>query len=327
MYTQPICVMYHFVADPESTPWPRLISRRTSEFAGQLDFLCANYEPLTMERLRAFYRGEAALPGRGFLLTFDHATRDHIENVLPELQSRGLEGTFFVYTQVPEEGRICAIDKQRFLEYAFEDYLALLEKFAEHALHLCPDLDPSEVKPTPENLASARNYLKQFRFYSNEERFFRHLRDNVLARDVFQGVISRLFYDVFGSEVVFAGRHYLSWDELRAMRAAGMEIGGHGHRHLIMSRTPARQQMADVDECVRLLRKRLGVAADMFSYPNGSYNCDTLSALREAGVKLAFTTHDGTGIRPGRPLEIGRVDTTSLPTDADAMLEPVAMDV
>jgi len=318
MQTDAFCVMYHFVADAEHTPWPRLVSRRTGDFAAQLDTLCTRGEPLTLDRLRAFFHGEEALPPRGFLLTFDHATRDHLDNVLPALQSRGLQGIFLPYTQAIEEHRICPIDKQRFLEYAFEDYLDLLRCFAEHVRRQCPDLAPATVEPSGDNLIQARTYLSQFAFYSDGERFFRHLRDEVLAPSAFEGAIAALFEEVFGSEADFARAHYLSWDDLRALRDAGMEIGGHGHRHLAMSRTPADEQRADVRTCVGLLRERLGVPADLFAYPNGGYNADTLSALREAGVVLAFTTNLETGISPDRPLEMGRIDTTALPTECES---------
>lgn len=318
MSPSPFCVTYHFVADPEETPWPRLVSRGRRAFEAQLDYLCAHHEPLTLEQIRAFFGQGAALPSDGFLLTFDHATRDHLEIVLPALESRGLQGTFFVYTHVIDQGRICSVDKQRFLEYSFEDYLDLLKHFAEHVMRRCPDLDPRSIEPNARNLEQTRHYLAQFPFYSDGERFFRHLRDRVLLPSVFEEAISAMFQEVFGSEAEFARAHYLSWDDLSTLRNAGMEIGGHGHRHLPMPRTPPEVQLADVQTCVHLLRQRLRVPADVFAYPNGDYNPETLSALRTSGVTLAFTTDPGAGISKGRPLEIGRIDTAFLPTKAGA---------
>jgi len=311
------CVYYHFVADAEATPWPKLVSLRTADFARQLDYLCSRFEPMALEDVRAFYRGERPLPRRGFLLSFDHGTKDHLENVLGELEARSLKAVFFVYTCVQEEGRICAIDKQRFLEYVFDDYLELLRRFAEHALRLDDGLERSRIEPTPENLARSRRYLEQFAFYSDGERFFRQLRDRVLEPGLFARVIGHMFEDRFGPEREFARAHYLSWDDLRELRDAGMEIGGHGHAHLIMDKTPAEEQRKDVARNLGLLRERLGVAADCFSYPNGAYGEATLDVLRQSAVKLAFTTDAETGFRRDRPLEIGRVDTASLPMKPD----------
>jgi len=316
MCSEFITVMYHFVADAEKTPWPKLISRRTAAFRGQLDYLCANYEPVTLADVRAFCLESASLPRKGFLLTFDHGTVDHFENVLPDLTKRGLEGTFFAYTQVQQEGLICSIDKQRYLEYMFEDYTELLRKFAEHVLRACPQLVRRDVEPSVENLLEAREYLKPYSFYSDGERFFRRLRDRLIPPPVFTEVISSMFEEVFGDEVSFARTHYLTWEHLAAMRDAGMQIGGHGHRHLSMANTPLEGQIADVEQNVACLRDHLGIEVDSFALPNGAYNADTLSAFRRAGVRLAFTTNPDTGLKRDAPLEIGRVDTNGLPTGA-----------
>jgi len=313
MNSEFVTVMYHFVADPDDTPWPGLVSCRTGQFKAQLDYLCRNYDPVTLDSVRRFCAGEGFLPAKGCLLTFDHGTRDHLDNVLPELDKRGLQGSFFVYTEVQEEGRIAPIDKQRYLEYKL-DRLVLLQKLCEHALRLDPTLDRASLEPTPDNLLEAREWecLKPYPFYSDAERFLRKIRNTVLPLYVFTGAVSAMFAETFGDEAAFAHAHYLTWDDLAGMRDAGMEINGHGHRHLPMDRTPLAEQAADVERNTQLLRDRLHVPADAFAYPNGACNANTFSALGQSGVKLAFTTEAVKGISCDTPLQIGRLDTAGL---------------
>ncbi len=99
----------------------------------------------------------------------------------------------------------------------------------------------------------------------------------------------------------------LSWQELREMKAAGMEIGSHGVTHQSLAELTYDQQLQEINESKRLLDKNLNQTTRYFCYPNGSYNQDTLRLLQEAGFVLAVTIEPGWASPEDNPLLLNRV--------------------
>ncbi|MGA2392108.1 MAG: polysaccharide deacetylase family protein [Candidatus Lustribacter sp.] len=87
------------------------------------------------------------------------------------------------------------------------------------------------------------------------------------------------------------GRH-ASWSQLRAMRAAGMEIGCHGTRHLDLSRIGRSGAAHEVDHCVAALTHYLA-RPTTYAYPAGRWDAYTLTLMRRAGIKAALTERPG----------------------------------
>ncbi len=93
-------LMYH---DVSPTP-PDDIYRAASnvlpaEFAKELDYLkCAGYTTVTMAQLFEAIHGEAALPARPIILSFDDGYENHYSQVFPMLKARGFAGSFAVIT-------------------------------------------------------------------------------------------------------------------------------------------------------------------------------------------------------------------------------------
>jgi peptidoglycan/xylan/chitin deacetylase (PgdA/CDA1 family) len=86
----------------------------------------------------------------------------------------------------------------------------------------------------------------------------------------------------------------LSWEELRHIHSEGLlEIGGHTHRHPILSRCTPAQRDDEIHTCARKLRDALGHPVRWFAYPNGGHGdfdaraCQP--ALEAAGFEAAFS--------------------------------------
>lgn len=92
----------------------------------------------------------------------------------------------------------------------------------------------------------------------------------------------------------------LGWDELKALRDRGWEIGSHAHRHV---RKPGYHELcASRDE----LEKHLGTKATALAYPYGAYDAETISAAQRAGFRCAATTKSGLASRE-TPFQLRRV--------------------
>lgn len=68
-------------------------------FAAQLDWLAARgFHTVSLRDVVQSRQDHRPLPPRSIVLTFDDGTEDALRVVLPELQKRGMRGTFFVIT-------------------------------------------------------------------------------------------------------------------------------------------------------------------------------------------------------------------------------------
>jgi len=94
---------------------------------------------------------------------------------------------------------------------------------------------------------------------------------------------------------------YLSWDEMKEMAGSGLiEIQAHSHNaHFLVGKEPAllTWSAAEIKRDLRKLNeamRRAGLqAAQAYAYPYGAYDAEVQAALRESGIKLAFTTEHG----------------------------------
>jgi peptidoglycan/xylan/chitin deacetylase (PgdA/CDA1 family) len=87
------------------------------------------------------------------------------------------------------------------------------------------------------------------------------------------------------------GRH-LTWPQLRAMRAAGMEIGCHGTHHLDLSTLKPAAAFAEVDHCVVTLAHYLN-RPTTYAYAAGKWNATILALMRVENLKAALTEQPG----------------------------------
>jgi len=104
--TVPI-LMYHYVSPlPADADTIRQDLTVTPEaFAAQLAYLREQgYTSITLFDLAAALRGEASLPEKPIVLTFDDGYADTYTVVFPLLQQYGFKGTFFVIAYVVEGG-------------------------------------------------------------------------------------------------------------------------------------------------------------------------------------------------------------------------------
>lgn len=94
------------------------------------------------------------------------------------------------------------------------------------------------------------------------------------------------FYIVSG----FVGEPgYLTADEVRTIRAAGMEIGAHTINHRDLSKVDEATARAEVIESKAQVEAISGGPVHSFCYPSGKYTDATLALVREAGYDNATT--------------------------------------
>src|SRR5215212_1671763 len=81
--------------------------------------------------------------------------------------------------------------------------------------------------------------------------------------------------------------NYMNADEIRALYAAGWEIGSHGLSHIDLMTRPDRQA-DEIVESRRKLQATLGIPILSFAYPFGAYDSDSLHYVHSAGYIAAL---------------------------------------
>lgn len=103
-----------------------------------------------------------------------------------------------------------------------------------------------------------------------------------------------------------AGR-LLNTDELRQLKAAGMEIGSHTVSHARLPTLDAAALQAELRESKRALEDVLGQSVHSFAYPYGQWDDRSEAAVKEAGYAAACTTRTGWALRDGDRYRIRRL--------------------
>jgi peptidoglycan/xylan/chitin deacetylase (PgdA/CDA1 family) len=83
------------------------------------------------------------------------------------------------------------------------------------------------------------------------------------------------------------GRAMLGWDELRAIAASGIEIGGHTHRHPQLDVLAPAAAREEIRRCRIVLEDGIGQPVRSFAYPHGYASATTQRLVREAGFTSA----------------------------------------
>ncbi len=86
---------------------------------------------------------------------------------------------------------------------------------------------------------------------------------------------------------------YATWDQLREMANAGMEIGSHSIDHLDLRGQSIAFQTNQIAGSKQIIESRLGSAIKTFSYPSGRYDANTIAVLRANGYLGAVTEIQG----------------------------------
>lgn len=256
-------LIYHRVlerADPLLADTPDLAA-----FERQLEIVSRYFQPLPLSeavmRLRA-----GSLPERALAVTFDDGYADNVEVALPALQRFGIPATFFIAAGFIGGG---AMWNDRVTE--------ALRKATGPVLDLeRPGLGHYRIGDAGERRAAIGVLLSRLKYLDIDERLAR-------VADV-----------EAACAVADAPNLMMSSDQLRALRAAGMEIGGHTVHHPILARLAPEAARREIADGKAMLERILGEPVRLFAYPNGvpgrDYRPEHVSMVREAGFEAAVST-------------------------------------
>ena len=102
------------------------------------------------------------------------------------------------------------------------------------------------------------------------------------------------------------GTRLATWENVRALQAAGVEIGGHTVNHAVLSNLPLAEARREVEGCRDQLTAHLGARPRNFAYPNGYHTPAVRELVRAAGFQAAVTIEDEENRHGGDPFALKR---------------------
>jgi peptidoglycan/xylan/chitin deacetylase (PgdA/CDA1 family) len=256
---------YHRVDEPERTPdlYPGLIGATPAEFDEHMRFLAAFHSPLSLPELLAIRRGEAPLPPRAVMVTFDDGYRSVAEHAWPAMRRHGVPLTLFVPTAYPGEPAAA---------FWWDRLWSALG-------------DERDVVPTPVGDLPVRTPEERLRTYRRLRGLVKSLPHEEATR-----VVDELCRD---AGVESPGASVLDWDTLRRLAGEGVALGPHSRTHPLVQTLPPADARAEILGSLGDLEREVGSVPRVFAYPGGGVDRETTALLREEGFELAFATRRG----------------------------------
>jgi peptidoglycan/xylan/chitin deacetylase (PgdA/CDA1 family) len=221
-------------------------------------------------------------------LTFDDNLRCQYDVALPILEAYGLTAFWFVYTSVCQ-GNVERLEVYRhFRTTCFDSVDAFYDAFYE-ALE---DSDHCERAHDALRQFNPREYLKPFPFYTDADRRFRFVRDDVLGPEAYARIMDTMVARAGLQPATFAKQLWMGGAELTELHRKGHVVGLHSHTHPTrIERLPVETQREEYRKNFDYLHDLLGDRPEAMSHPCNSYSRDTLMILRELGISLGFAAN------------------------------------
>lgn len=273
---------YHHIAehDPAYPYDPEVADATPVQFRRHLEMVARYGNPIGMDDVIAAIGG-APLPNNPVLVTFDDGYRSCHDVALPILRSVGIRATFFIATSFVSERRL----------YWWERISLLLDQVKRRARH--------QAKQKP----AVITYPRTITLDLDDRKVNNTLTDLVkntknLDLDRFLDELSKAL-DVEWSPQIEAGHAnhlIMTWDEVRALARAGMDIESHGRHHRVLQTLEGAALEDELAGSRKDLEAQIGRPVRAIAYPVGRRlkgEPRIRDALAAAGYQIGLSNHSG----------------------------------
>ena len=309
-------IMYHYVRPLESSRYPGISGLEADSFRQQIAYIQRHFNVISGFELEHAIAGDADLPDRAALLTFDDGYLDHFTTVLPVLHAAGLSGSFFPPVDCITKRRVLDVNKLHYI---------LASAPSADAVVTALDAEVDMRRSAFSDLKPIASYKTQFatpsRYDTADVAYVKSMLQHGLPQPIRGQIVDELFNAFVGvPEEVLANELYMTVDQLKMLVRMGMHVGSHSVTHRWMNRIPLQEQRAEVDQSLEFL-ERIGVPIQdgwTMCYPYGGHDASLRAILRDRGCLVGHTIRVDVARISDDPLSLPRLDTNDLPKDAGA---------
>ncbi len=245
----------------------------------------------------------AALPPDAVCLTFDDALRSQIDIALPVLERHNLTAFWFIYSSVFEG---CAPGFEVYRYFYSNKFSNFDEFFHQFLCHLKTARLVTNLSREREKF-SRSDYLREFKFYSNNEREYRFLRDQVLGPDHFCMIMDEMIQVSGLNREQVSAELWMDNDDLLTLTRTRHVVGLHSYTHPTNLRSlPYVDQLLEYQKNLEHIVRVTGESPRAMAHPVNSYSAGTLKILRTMGIELGFRSNPDQVVHSA--LEYPRID-------------------
>jgi peptidoglycan/xylan/chitin deacetylase (PgdA/CDA1 family) len=283
-------LMYHSVmADPaEHSVSLGGIIHPESEFRAQMELLCHDYHPVTLDEVLESLNGRNDLPKRSVVVTFDDGYADNSEVAMPILNQLGIPATFYVTVDCVEQHKLPWPSRLRFA-------------FRKTKLRAWTD---------------SRGNSWQLDDPDSSERAFLAACDDCcqLSGKVQENFVRGIEEQLQASTPDDLSSLMMSYDQIRSLAHHGHSVGSHTMTHPNMAYITEQEAKVELTESKKRLETELKAPIRHFSYPcpalTPHWSEQTVVQSRSVGYDSAVTTNGGVTRRGDNPLSLRRIRPT-----------------
>lgn len=264
-------LIYHRVHSKQDLLFPHEIE--AASFDALMRFISSAFNVIPLgEAVTCLSSG--TLPPRALAITFDDGYADNFEVALPILKRYGLAATFFVSTGFLDGGRMWNDSIIECVRASKKESVEL-ERFGLGKVSM------SSIEARRDVIKKLLSHIKYQTLIEREESI-----DSLLR--------------IFDVSHLPTGLMMRS-SEVKAMHAAGMEIGAHTINHPILTALALDEAEAEMAKGRERLQSIIDAPVDVFAYPNGKpgqdYDAKHASIAKRIGFRCAVTTTPGIATR------------------------------
>ena len=250
------------------------------EFAHHIAYVKRHFNVVGMADLCAFVEGRRPLPMNPVAVTFDDGYLDNYETALPILKKYDCKAIFFVATSLVTERRIHWWDRIAYVVKASPRRELRLEYPGPLRFDLRGPRD-----------WVIRRLLRLVKFYPS------------LHWPTFLSELSKAAGITWTADLErrFADRLLMTWDHVRALKKAHMDVQSHTRTHRVLQTLEGVEIRDELEGSRDDLHRELGEPAIGLAYPVGcpvERDSPVRAALAKANYQIGFT--NGTGATPLR---------------------------
>ena len=286
-----VCIVtYHHIADrdPAYLYDPDVADATPAQFRWQMETLARYCTPIGIDDLLRALDG-APLPPNPVMVTFDDGYRSCHDVALPILRAVGIRATFFIATSYVAERRL----------YWWERIALLVSQATRRGTITYP----TTMQLEPRDLGTRRKLLDAIKDgkHLDLERF---LGEVAVALGV---PWSR------EHEAAYADDLIMTWDQIRNLAQAGMDIESHSRTHRVLQTMDDADLRAELSGSRQDLEAQLGRPIRAIAYPVGrrlGHGSERIRAeISAAGYRIGLTNKSGVNrIWPKSLGNFGKVD-------------------
>jgi len=265
-----LVVNHHRVGDAAASRFDRDVFSASADFFDlQLKYFKKHFNVVAGEELQALVLNKKPLKHMHVAVTFDDGYRNDYTTSFQILKSNGCSGTFFL---VPTYVGTSTIP--------WWDEIAYLVRNS-------PKTDLTFTVPVPLTVSLGGGRVHEI------NTVLRHYKrpDNLDS----EALMNEL-RDQAGCDLPAVDRRFITWEEAREMKAAGMAIGSHTQTHGILGQMSPETQQWELEESKKNIEANLGGQVDSIAYPvgiHGAFTQTTEEIARSTGYKMGFSFYGG----------------------------------